>query len=229
MIEVWLAFLTGLAGTGHCIGMCGAVAGAVALHDNNQSVGNRVLFGLSYNLGRIATYATLGAAAGLAGASFNAAVVREVSFISFAGANLMVVATGLVHLLGRGDFFVKLSGGCAAAIIQKPLSLALKIPRYPRAFCSGLVLGFLPCGLVYAAVAAAAGSGSGWKGMAIVGALGAGTIPALIFVSVMPACANLGANAVLRRFVGLGLVLLGVAGLWRLLGKLGYLPGFPFW
>lgn len=221
--------MTGLAGTGHCIGMCGAIAGAVALHDNDLTGGSRFLFNVSYNLGRVATYAMLGAAAGLAGAAFDAAVIREVSFISFAGANLMVVATGLVHLLGRTDLFLTLPGGCAAAIIQKPLRLALQVPRYPRAFCSGLLLGLIPCGLVYAAVAAAAGSGSALKGMAIMGSLGAGTIPALLFIGTLPACANPGADTVLRRVVGFGLVLLGGAGLWRLLGKLGYLPMFLLW
>lgn len=229
MIEAWLAFITGLAGTGHCIGMCGAIAGAVVLHDNDLSAGSRFLFGLFYNLGRVISYVLLGAAAGLAGAAFDAVAVREVSIWCFAGANLMVVMTGFAHLVGRIGLVVTPLGGCATAIMQKPLHLALKVPRYPRAFCSGLVLGFLPCGLVYAVLAAASGSGSALQGMAIMGALGVGTIPALIFISTLPACANPGANALLRRVVGLGLVLLGGAGLWRLFGKLGYLPKFPLW
>lgn len=228
MIEAWLAFLTGLAGSGHCIGMCGGIAAAVALHDSGQRLGERIMFNICYSLGRVATYGLLGVIAGFVGAAFDASALRDASRWCFAAANLMVVMTGILYLSGISSPAGVTAGGGAAAMISRPLRLALNAPRYPRAFCSGMLLGFLPCGLVYAVLASATAIGSVGRAVGIMAALGAGTAPALLLVTAVPGRAKLRESRLLRVAVGWGLVLLGGAGLWRLLARLGHLPLHPF-
>jgi sulfite exporter TauE/SafE len=229
MIEGWIAFLTGLAGSGHCLGMCGGIATAVSLHDSGPQVRGRLLFNLCYNLGRVSTYGLLGVAAGLAGSAFNALAVREASLWFFAVANLVVLFTGVVSLLGTAVSWSITVGTGASSGMLKPLRKVLTAPRYPRAFCSGALLGFLPCGLVYAVLVAAAESGSARRGMVIMGALGAGTMPSLLLVGAIPALVKLQQSRMMRSAVGFGLIFLGGAGLCRLVGKLGYVPLFPLW
>jgi sulfite exporter TauE/SafE len=51
MTEVWLSFLAGLAGSPHCLGMCGGIVAAIALHARDTGPGTRRLILLTYNLG----------------------------------------------------------------------------------------------------------------------------------------------------------------------------------
>ena len=72
MIELSLisAFLVGLLGGGHCIGMCGGIVSAVSMHLPNQTKSQtKILFLIAYNVGRILSYTLAGALAGLVGAS----------------------------------------------------------------------------------------------------------------------------------------------------------------
>ncbi|MEO3958985.1 sulfite exporter TauE/SafE family protein, partial [Chromobacterium piscinae] len=64
MIETnfWILFLAGLLGGGHCVGMCGGIVAALTLHQPSGYARWRVLAG--YNLGRIASYALIGALLG---------------------------------------------------------------------------------------------------------------------------------------------------------------------
>ena len=56
-MELWTAFIVGLAGSLHCIGMCGPIAIALPLKDESKY---RLLIGrILYNIGRIITYAIM--------------------------------------------------------------------------------------------------------------------------------------------------------------------------
>jgi len=70
MIELsfFSAFLVGLLGGGHCIGMCGGFVSAVSVYLPQQK-SNKLIFLLTYNTGRILSYALAGVLAGLVGAS----------------------------------------------------------------------------------------------------------------------------------------------------------------
>ena len=69
MLELGLisAFLVGLLGGGHCVGMCGGIVGAVSL--SLPGARPQFAYHLAYNAGRVASYTVAGALAGLAGAS----------------------------------------------------------------------------------------------------------------------------------------------------------------
>lgn len=227
MTEVWLAFIAGLLGSPHCVGMCGAIVAALSIMDRLGTTRSRILTQVLYNLGRITTYTILGAAAGLIGSSLDLLTVRSVSLWFYCAANLFVVAIGLASALGVKWFNLYSMESSAGHFLARPLRRAISGNSPLSGFPLGLLLGFLPCGLVYAPLMVAAGSGSPLLGGAIMAALGFGTMPVLfVFGS-----ASTAISGVLRdrmfRFVGVIVALMGMAGLWRVLAKMGYLPRFP--
>lgn len=177
-------FLAGLGGSAlHCVGMCGPfVLGQVMCDaegiDAKSGYGEwRRLAGaalMPYHLGRLATYSALGAAAGAATALFTSTAIF--GWLS-----------GLLLVLGAALMIAQAFGLVLAATPQAPLVNRLAAPfaasRHPMArFALGVVLGFLPCGLIYAALGAAAGSGSILHGTLGMAAFSVGTMPALVAV-----------------------------------------------
>jgi sulfite exporter TauE/SafE len=159
------ATLAGLLGSPHCVGMCGGFAAAAAHRSGGA---------LAWHVGRMATYAALGALAGLGGGSLPGpawlpGAIAGVLLVWFSGRLAGVVPE--VHLAGA---FGRLGGGGLSA------RLAAHGGGGPL---GGVVLGaasgLLPCGLVYAALALPVATGHpGWGALTMV-AFGLGTVPAL--------------------------------------------------
>ena len=229
MTEIWLAFLTGLAGSVHCVGMCGGIVSAIAFHGRALDRRRRVLLQIAYNTGRIGTYALLGCVAGLAGASLDLLAMKEVATWVFAGANAFVAVVGLGTAIG-GNFIVlsPLERG-GAALLARLLGGVMAGDCARRGVVLGLVLGFLPCGLVYAPLVAAAGMASPLRGALTMVAMGAGTLPLLLTVGSAATALPDRLRGAALRMTGIFLLLIGTAGVWQVLGKLGVLPPFPLW
>jgi sulfite exporter TauE/SafE len=177
-------FLAGLGGSAvHCLGMCGPfVLGQVmadAEHIGPGAYGEwRRLGGAAlvpYHLGRLTTYMALGGAAGGATALF-------ASTAAFAWLSGLLLIAGAAFMLAQS---FGLAAGAAApqADMIKRLAAPLTSSRRPAArYALGAVLGFLPCGLIYGALGAAAGTGSGVQGALGMAAFSFGTMPALVAV-----------------------------------------------
>lgn len=186
-----LLFTSGLlGGFGHCAGMCGPVAATFSL-----CLGERRQFlpHLLYNLGRITTYSLIGGAAGLAGSFLGiASSIASFQKAVTAGAGLLVVVAGL--WMGGWLPWARPSplagGGNPAGVLDRVARFARESGGEGVFFPLGLILGFLPCGLVYAALLAAARvgmeahshAGGFLGGFLAMAAFGAGTIPALLLV-----------------------------------------------
>jgi sulfite exporter TauE/SafE len=177
-------FVVGFAGSlVHCAGMCGPFVLGQVMSDAERDVGGtygewRRLAGASlvpYHLGRLTTYTALGGVAGAATALF-----ASTGLFAWLSAGLLVVAAILMVLQALGlatDIGSPL--GKPLARLASPLSAA----QTPWArYVLGVVLGFLPCGLLYGALAAAAGTGSARHGALAMAAFALGTVPALIAV-----------------------------------------------
>lgn len=228
MTEVWLAFLAGLAGSPHCLGMCGGIVTALALNCRQEGNRGRLLFQLGYNLGRMGTYALLGVVAGFIGASLDVLLLKSLSAWFFVAANGFVMLVGLASLLGsRYNLFTLESSG--GRLLAGPLRWALAGSSSARSIPLGLILGFLPCGLVYAPLIAAASSGSPLRGGAVMAALGLGTLPVMLGFGSLATLCSVQLKGAVFRVAGLLVALIGFAGLWRVLGRLGYVPPFPLW
>lgn len=96
MLELSLmsAFLVGLLGGGHCVGMCGGIVGAVSMHLPQSKP--KMSFLLAYNAGRILSYTAAGAIAGLVGASsFFLKHILPIQHVLYGISSLMLIALGL--------------------------------------------------------------------------------------------------------------------------------------
>ena len=177
-----LGFLTLglLGGFGHCVGMCSPFVLFVARRYVPPGASRAAAFAAQgwYTAGRVVTYAVLGAAAGALGSVVELAggllgVQRAASVV--AGGVLMIWAlAALSDLLPRAETGGTLFGRVAGAFKGR-------VPGHP--FATGLFLGFLPCGLLYAALIAAAARGGPLEGAAALALFGAGTAPALLGIA----------------------------------------------
>ncbi len=229
MTEVWLSFLAGLAGSPHCLGMCGGIVAAIALHGQVATPGGRRLTLLVYNLGRISTYTLLGAVAGFLGASLDVPGMKMIAIWLFVAANLCVFLVGMGSLLRLSSFSLFSLESAGGRLFSGVLRWAVSDTGFVRTFVLGMVLGLLPCGLVYAPLIAAAAGGGPAKGAAMMAALGLGTLPLLFFFGSASALLSTRLRGNLSRLVGLLVALIGFTGLWRILGKMGYVAPFPWW
>ncbi|UTH72968.1 sulfite exporter TauE/SafE family protein [Chromobacterium sp. IIBBL 290-4] len=217
MIEsnFWILLAAGLLGGGHCVGMCGGIVAALTLNQPAGAARWTILAG--YNLGRIASYALIGALlGGLAAAGLSLADSHPFQLGLYALANLMLVAMGL-YLAGLTGAIVLLEkiGQPVWRRLQPLLGRMLPIRSPASALAVGAVWGWLPCGLVYSASLSALASGSAWRGAGLMLAFGLGTLPNLLLMGVF---ADKLRRWMQQRPVRLAAGL-GVAGLgaWRLL------------
>jgi hypothetical protein len=180
LLAVMLA--AGLASGVHCVGMCG---GIVAAFDARRVIPIRVRTDwerrLAFNFGRISTYAAAGAAAGSLGAAAYASGVLPAQETLQVAANVMLVLVGL-HLAGAGRLLSRLEGlGTPMWRRVQPLAARLLPARtLAQSYAAGIVWGWLPCAMVYAALATAAFSGSAGRGALAMAAFGLGTLPFLL-------------------------------------------------
>ena len=221
-------FLTGLAGSlSHCGGMCGpfvlsqtaARLEAIPLEHMTEM---RRLAGaalLPYHLGRATTYAALGAVgASFAGILGGAAGFRWLAagLLTLAALALLALAVpSLKGLAGGGEsLWSARIGRLARPLFASPFGL--------RGWLLGVALGFIPCGLLYAALAAAAAGGNPIAGAAGMLAFAAGTVPMLVAVGAVGHAAVAPWRGPLLRLAPVLLVLnAGVLGFmaWQLLGS----------
>lgn len=177
-----MAFMTGLFGSAHCIGMCGGIVTALSLTADGQNSGPA--FHLLYNLGRTMTYALIGLIVGWLGSALAmTGSFQQISLVLLIGSDILVILIGL----GSAGLFARLN--IMALEFSGPvryLSRAVKgLRKYPPALSAlplGLLFGFLPCGLVYAMAIAAAGTAASISGAMTMIAFGIGTMPALFLV-----------------------------------------------
>lgn len=180
-------FLVGLLGGAHCVGMCGGIVGALAMGSPA-----RWSMHLAYNGGRILSYAIAGAIAGALGAA-GLGLEGQVParLILFLFANLMLVALGL-YLIGvtRALAFTERLGQSLWRRLQPLTRRFLPATRVGQAFPLGMLWGWLPCGLVYSALASALAAGSAQRGALLMLAFGAGTLPNLLLAGILLARLN---------------------------------------
>jgi sulfite exporter TauE/SafE len=201
-------FAAGLASGLHCAGMCGGISASFSLLQKEKIWKRQFAF----NAGRITTYAATGAAAGALGsaAAYAAAVLPAQTFFYFFSSAFVLLAG--MHFWGMPLPISTLERiGLPLWRRVQPLAARLLPARtLPQAYAAGLAWGWLPCGLVYGALAAAVFSGGAAQGAAAMAAFGAGTLPWLFIAGV--AAANLrgwAGLATLRRLTGALLIGLG--------------------
>jgi sulfite exporter TauE/SafE len=201
-LTLGMAFIAGIMGSGHCVGMCGGLA-LLPTAAARESAGRLPLL-LGYNGFRLVSYALLGAGVGATGAAIGK--LLDVSWWSL--------------LLGDPRFALaeRLGGRLWKRI--SPLAMRLNASggrwRMPGL---GLLWGLLPCGLVYSMLLATSVSGSAVQGAGLMLAFGAGTLPSMLGMGYLgqAGLAHL-RKPTLRRVAGAVLI---VGGIW--------LAAWPIW
>jgi len=214
------AFLVGLLGGVHCVGMCGGIVAALSLGLPEQAGRKSWPLLLSYNVGRLSSYTLAGALMGGVGLlTVQLSDLHQVQLVLQLLAALMMIALGL-YLAGWWFGLSRLErlGGKVWSLLE-PLGRGLLPVKTPlRALLLGSLWGWLPCGLVYSVLIWALAAGDPQTGALLLLSFGLGTLPNLLAMGLF-------ANR-LRRWVQLpwvrrlagGLVLaFGLLGLWRVL------------
>lgn len=217
MIEWPLIFLGGLLGSSHCVGMCGAFALSIGI--GSKSVASNAGRQLWYTLGRIFTYSFAGAVAGFAGAKLTRLPVQAINLqvVLAVAAGILLIGQGL-HSAGVMPRFRHTTPAARFCPGQSLFSSFLIARGWHNSFLAGVLTGFLPCGLVYAYLALAAGSGNIFQGAAIMALLGAGTAPLMILTGTGGSLLTIAARRHLLRAAAWCVVLTGALTLCRGVG-----------
>jgi len=204
-MELWTAFIIGLAGSLHCIGMCGPIAIALPLRDESKL---RLLIGrILYNSGRIITYAILGLIFGFIGAGFFIGGYQQ--SLSIALGILMLLTLFLpskyASYLTGAKLHEKMTGkirGLWRKLMQNNSIGAM--------FLIGLLNGFLPCGLVYIAIAGSVSTGTALGGALYMAVFGIGTFPVMLAMSLVGQVLSFNMKSKLRKLLPVGVAILAV-------------------
>jgi hypothetical protein len=181
-----LVLVLGFVSSLHCVAMCGPIVLAYSISGNTNPDARRPMLAahLAYNAGRTVTYMLLGALAGLAGSAmgFVARLAGWQNVTAIIAGVAMVLAG--VALLGFGPGRSGWRGFALPSRLLAPVGKLISSHSLSSKFMLGLMLGFLPCGLVYAALMKAVGSAAPLAGALDLLAFGLGTSVALIAVGV---------------------------------------------
>jgi sulfite exporter TauE/SafE len=203
--EILAAFLVGLVGSLHCIGMCGPIAIALPVPDssNLSFFTGRIL----YNLGRVVTYSFLGAILGLLGGRIALAGAQQI--VSIILGVVIIIAVLLPqkykNFFAQHPLIKKL-----AQPLKENIGVLFRKGTFSAMFLIGILNGFLPCGLVYVALAGAIASGDAISGAAVMILFGLGTVPAMFAATIFGKFINVGIRTKIRKAVPVLALLLGV-------------------
>ena len=174
-MALWTAFMMGLVGSLHCVGMCGPIALSLPYQGKHRllAAGNVLL----YNTGRIVTYSLLGVTIGLFGRGFFLAGFQ--SYVSIIlGVFLLLVALFSINVESQ---ILKIRGFQSLnAWVQKQLGRLLRKGGPDKLFFIGLLNGLLPCGLVYMGIVGAVTSGTIIDSTLYMASFGLGTLPLMM-------------------------------------------------
>lgn len=169
---LYSAFLFGLISSFHCIGMCGPIAMMLPVDRNNQA--KKVTQIITYHLGRLTAYGSIGFVFGLLGKGFFLAGIQQ-NLSIFIGAAMIVVVLTPEKIFAKYNFSKP-----AFKLISKiktALGSHLRDKSYKSLFTIGLLNGFLPCGMVYVALFGAIAMQSESLGVLYMILFGLGTVP----------------------------------------------------
>ena len=190
-------FLVGLAGSVHCVGMCGGIVSAFSMAPTPTArspfpvavvtqaaprFNDSALRMAAYNTGRIGSYAMAGGlAGGLAGGVRTLAGLNALQTGAYWFANLMLVLLGL-YLMGAWSGLARIEQlGQGLWRKLRPLTARIAPLDTPvKMLALGALWGWLPCGMVYSVLLTAMLAGSAQAGAAVMLAFGLGTLPMLL-------------------------------------------------
>jgi sulfite exporter TauE/SafE len=186
------AFLVGLFGGVHCVGMCGGIVGALSFglsEDIRQQPRRMLPYLLAYNLARISSYTLAGILlGGISALALQLVAINQFQQALLIFAGLFMILLGL-YVGGWWPVLLRLeqAGGLIWRRIEPLGRRFMPVRSVPQAFMLGLVWGWLPCGLVYSVLIWAIASGGPLEGGLLLLSFGLGTLPNLLAMGLFAA------------------------------------------
>ncbi|MFN8283481.1 MAG: sulfite exporter TauE/SafE family protein [Chitinophagales bacterium] len=186
-------FIIGIVGSFHCIGMCGPIALALPVY--NKPRYQRLFFIMLYNIGRMIAYASIGVLFGFFGKQFFIGGYQR--YLSIILGMLVLMYLFFTSQLSSKIYFSRFTN-----FIQQTLGKLLRSDKKLYTyFFIGFLNGFLPCGLVYVAVAGATATGNVFNSALFMAVFGISTFPVMIAMSVLGKYISLKTRNYMRRLV----------------------------
>ena len=197
---IGLGFASGF----HCIGMCGPIALSMGL--TKKQATNYYLQNLTYQFGRIFTYSLLGTLLGIVGQGFQMAGFQQYLTI-VVGILLILMA---IFSFGGNDFASKIPF-LSKLLLQVKMNLGKLLQKadYRSRFTTGVLNGFLPCGMVYMALTASLAAGGIWQGASFMALFGLGTLPFMFAVVLLGNLMTTAFRIKILKFVPVLMIVLG--------------------
>lgn len=205
--EIGLIFLSGLSigilGSFHCIGMCGPLA--LTLPVNQLSTLNKIVSISFYNFGRVLTYIFLGVFFGILGKGISIFELQQWLSV-VAGIFILVVLLAHKYRIPGLPLITRFTN-----TVKLKLSNFLTSKKKTITFLAiGIVNGFLPCGLVYVAIAASFAAGSVINSGLVMFGFGLGTIPLMASVMIFGNFISIGFRRTLNKVSPYLIILMAV-------------------
>jgi sulfite exporter TauE/SafE len=201
---IFSALALGFASGFHCIGMCGPIALSLGL--TKKQATNYYLQNLTYQFGRIVTYSFLGAILGMVGKGFQMAGFQQYLTI---GVGILLILMAIFSFGGK-DFASKIPFLSHFLLkVKMNLGKLLQKADYRSRFTTGILNGFLPCGMVYMALTASLASGGIWQSATFMALFGLGTLPFMFAIVLLGNLMTTAFRIKILKFVPVMMIVLG--------------------
>lgn len=209
----WSAFILGLLGSFHCVGMCGPIAFLLPVDRNNSIKKVSQIF--TYHFGRLLAYGLIGLFFGLVGRSlYIFGLQQQLSIaIGIIMIALIVIPSQVVNKYSISKPIYK-----GISKVKSALGKALKKKSADTFLTIGFLNGFLPCGLVYMAVFASITMGQSLLGSFYMILFGIGTIPLMTTAIYLGKFLNIKARQKIQKAIPVFVVIIGILFVVRGLG-----------
>lgn len=210
---LYSGFILGLISSLHCVGMCGPIAMMLPVDHNNPAKKTTQL--LTYHLGRITAYMTLGLVFGLLGKGlFLAGMQQQLSIVI----GILMIAFVLVpeKVFARYNFSKPVYR--LLSHLKTKLGSQFKKRTFKALFTIGLLNGFLPCGLVYVALFGAIAMQNEVMGVGYMFLYGLGTIPMMSMITYVSAFLTVPVRNKIQKIIPIVTICIGMLFIMRGLG-----------
>jgi sulfite exporter TauE/SafE len=210
---LWTALVLGLAGSFHCIGMCGPIAFVLPVDRSSKS---KLIFQtFLYHLGRLLSYSLIGLLFGFIGKGlYFAGFQQRLSVLM--GVIMIAVVLIPISIFNKYNFskpLYKIIGQ-----VKQKLGSYLSKKSNKALFSIGFFNGFLPCGLVYMALIGSISTGNILQGSIYMLLFGMGTIPMMTGAILLGNFVNLSLRTKIQKLIPVFVVIIGLLFILRGLG-----------
>tara|TARA_B100001059_G_C17788525_1_gene558668 strand:- start:254 stop:955 length:702 start_codon:yes stop_codon:yes gene_type:complete len=220
---LWSAFILGLLGSFHCVGMCGPIAFMLPVDRTNSFRKITQIF--TYHFGRLLAYSIIGLFFGLVGKSLYIFGFQQQLSIAI-GVLMIIVVLIPVQTFNRYNFSKPVYN--IISKVKSSLGKALKKKTADTFLTIGFLNGFLPCGLVYMAVFASLAMQSTTQGSLYMILFGLGTIPLMTTAIYIGKFLNIKAKQRIQKAIPVFVIIIGLLFIIRGLGlDIPYLSPAP--